>query len=48
MIIKNGLVYQEDKTFVKKDLYINDGKIVEGPRTRRKWMQRVFWCFPAW
>lgn len=31
MIIKNGLVYQEDKTFVKKDLYINDGKIVEGP-----------------
>ena len=31
MIIKNGLVYQEDKTFVKKDLYINDGKIVESP-----------------
>ena len=31
MIIKNGLAYQEDKTFVKKDLYINDGKIVEGP-----------------
>ena len=29
MIIKNGSVYQEDKTFVKKDLYIEDGKIVE-------------------
>lgn len=31
MIIKNGLVYQEDKTFAKKDLYIEDGIIVEGP-----------------
>jgi N-acetylglucosamine-6-phosphate deacetylase len=31
MIIKNGLVYQEDKTFAKKDLYIEDGKIVESP-----------------
>lgn len=31
MIIKNGLVYQEDKTFAKRDLYIEDGKIVEGP-----------------
>ncbi len=30
MIIKNGLVYQEDKTFAKKDLYIEDGKIVAG------------------
>ena len=29
MIIKNGKVYQEDKTFVKKDLYIENGKIVE-------------------
>lgn len=28
MIIKNGLVYQEDKTFAKKDLYIEAGKIV--------------------
>ena len=25
MIIKDGLVYQEDKTFVKKDLYIENG-----------------------
>lgn len=29
MIIKNGLVYQEDKTFVKKDLYLKEGKIAE-------------------
>ena len=29
MIIKNGSVYQEDKTFAKKDLYIEDGRIVE-------------------
>lgn len=29
MIIKGGLVYQEDKTFGKKDLYIENGKIVE-------------------
>lgn len=29
MIIKNGKVYQEDRTFVKKDLYIENGKIVE-------------------
>ena len=31
MIIKNGRVYQEDKTFAKKDLYIENGKIVESP-----------------
>lgn len=31
MIIKNGLVYQEDKTFTKKNLYIENGKIVESP-----------------
>lgn len=31
MIIKNGSVYQEDKTFAKKDLYIEDGRIVSGP-----------------
>ena len=30
MIIKNGLVFQEDKTFSKKDLYIEDGRIVGG------------------
>lgn len=30
MIIKNGLVYQEDKTFARKDLYIEKGRIVEG------------------
>jgi N-acetylglucosamine-6-phosphate deacetylase len=29
VIIKNGSVYQEDKTFVKKDLYIENGFIVE-------------------
>lgn len=29
MIIKNGMVFTEDKTFVTKDLYIEDGKIVE-------------------
>lgn len=29
MIIKNGRVYQENKTFAKKDLYIEGGKIVE-------------------
>lgn len=27
MIIKNGSVFQEDKTFVKKDIYIEKGKI---------------------
>ena len=31
MIIKDGLVYQEDKTFVKKDLYIENGKIAGSP-----------------
>lgn len=30
MIIKNGAVYQEDKTFAKKDLYLEKGRIVEG------------------
>ena len=29
MIIKNGSVFQEDKTFVKKDLYIENGRVVE-------------------
>ena len=28
MIIKNGFVFQEDKTFVQKDLYTNSSKIV--------------------
>lgn len=32
MIIKNGTVYQEDRTFAKKDLYLEDGRIVEDPR----------------
>ncbi len=27
MIIKNGIVFQEDKTFVKRDVYIEDGRI---------------------
>ena len=27
MIIKNGLVFQEDGTFVPKDIYIHKGKI---------------------
>lgn len=31
MIIKNGRVFQEDKTFVKKDLYLENGKVVESP-----------------
>ena len=31
MIIKNGLVYQEDKKFVKRDLYLEHGRIVEKP-----------------
>ena len=30
MIIKNGLVFTEDKTFEEKDLYIKKGRIVEG------------------
>ena len=29
MIIRNGFVYQEDKCFVKKDLYVENGRIVE-------------------
>ena len=29
MVIKNGLVYQENKTFLKKDLYILNGIIVD-------------------
>ena len=28
MIIKNGSVFQEDGTFEKKDLYVENGKIV--------------------
>ena len=28
MIIKNGLVFQEDGSFVKKDLYIKNGRFV--------------------
>ena len=28
MIIKNGLVFQEDGNFVKKDLYIEEGRFV--------------------
>lgn len=28
MIIKNGLVFQEDGSFVKKDLYIEEGRFV--------------------
>lgn len=31
MKIKNGLVFQEDKTFVKKDLYIENGILVDSP-----------------
>ncbi len=31
MIIKNGNVFQEDKTFQVKDIYIEKGKIVSGP-----------------
>jgi len=31
MIIQNGLVYQEDKTFRKKDLYLENGRIVDSP-----------------
>ena len=27
MIIKNGLVFQEDGSFVKKDLYIENGRL---------------------
>lgn len=29
MIIRNGLVFQEDKTFAKKDIVIKNGRIVE-------------------
>lgn len=29
MIIKNGIVYQEDQTFAKKEIYIEKGRIVE-------------------
>ncbi|MCI9142003.1 MAG: N-acetylglucosamine-6-phosphate deacetylase, partial [Lachnospiraceae bacterium] len=29
MIIKNGTVYQEDKNFARKDLFIENGIIVE-------------------
>lgn len=31
MIIKNGLVYQENKTFLKKDIYTEKGRIAEDP-----------------
>lgn len=31
MIIRNGRVFQEDKTFIKKDLYLENGRIVESP-----------------
>lgn len=29
MIIKNGIVFREDKTFVREDLYIENGRIAE-------------------
>ena len=28
MIIKNGLVFTQDKSFEKKDIYIEDGRFV--------------------
>ena len=31
MIIKNGTVFQDNKTFVKKDLYMENGKIANAP-----------------
>lgn len=31
MIIRNGMVFQEDKSFVKKDLYLERGRIVGTP-----------------
>lgn len=31
MIIKNGIIFQDNKTFVKRDLYTEKGKIVEFP-----------------
>ena len=31
MIIKNGLVFGEDKHFEKKDLYLNKGRIADAP-----------------
>ncbi len=31
MIVKGGWVYQEDKTFAKKDIYVEKGRIVDGP-----------------
>ena len=31
MIIKNGIVFQEDGSFLKKDLYIEKGRIIEDP-----------------
>ena len=31
MIIKNGIVFQEDESFLKKDLYIEKGRIIEDP-----------------
>lgn len=32
MIVKGGLVYQEDKTFAEKDLYLENGVIVGSPK----------------
>ena len=32
MIIKNGLVFGEDKHFEKKDLYLHKGRIADAPR----------------
>lgn len=31
MILKNGLIFQENKTFLPGDLYIENGMLVEGP-----------------
>lgn len=33
MIIKNGMVFQEDKSFVKKTLYLKNGRIASTPST---------------
>ena len=51
MIIKNGLVFGEDKHFEKKDLYLNKGRIADAPgdaaSEEESLMQKAYMCCPV-
>lgn len=50
MIIKNGLVFGEDKHFEKKDLYLNKGRIADAPGMlplKKSLTQKAYMCCPV-